>query len=68
MIKICIGGLFVNENQLYVGKNNNKESFMFVSHGMFCDENEMRTNRIMIQNNRIAASYCSELKQLTDLW
>ena len=55
---ICITGLFINENQLLVGKNNDQESFWMVGADLSCDDNQMKTDRIVIQNAKIASSIC----------
>ena len=51
--------MFVNENQLLVGKNNDKESFWMVADNLSCDDNQMKTDRIVIQNAKVAWPICS---------
>ena len=55
---ICITGLFINENQLLVGKNNDQESFWMVGADLSCDDSQMKTDRIVIQNSKVASSIC----------
>ena len=55
---ICIIGLFINENQLLVGKNNDQESFWMVGADLSCDDSQMKTDRIVIQNAKVASSIC----------
>ena len=50
--------MFVNENQLLVGKNNDKESFWMVADNLSCDDNQMKTDHIVIRNAKVASPIC----------
>ena len=58
-IKICITGLFVNGNQLHVGKNEDQKSFWIVSDNISCEDDQMQTDGIVIQNSKVASSICT---------
>ena len=59
--KICITGLFVNGNQLLVGKNKDQKSFWIDSDEISCDDNIMKTDEITIRNSKITSSICGKL-------
>ena len=62
--KLCITGLFINENELHVGKNKDQKSFWMDSDEMFCDVNFMKTDEIVIQNSKIMSSSCGPTGKL----
>ena len=62
--KICITGLFVNGNQLLVGKDKDQKSFWIDSDEMSCEENIMKTDEIVIQNSKITSSICGTTGKL----
>ena len=64
IFKICITGLFVNGNQLHVGKNKDQKSFWIDSDEISCDDNIMKTDEIVIQNSKIASSICGTTGKL----
>ena len=58
-IKICITGLFVNDNQLLFGKNSDQKSFWIVSDNFSCADDPMETDGIVIQNSKVVSSFCT---------
>ena len=56
--KVCISGLYVNEEQIFVGKNNDLPFFVLTNAEMLCTNDQMATPLITIQNGEIIASSC----------
>ena len=59
-IKICITGLFVNENQFHFGKNSDQESFWISSDDNACVDDHMKTDGIVIQDFKVVSSVCTK--------
>ena len=59
IIQICITGLFANDYQLHVGKNKDQESFWIVSDNISCEDDQMITDGVVIQNLKVASSICT---------
>ena len=56
--EVCITGLFVNDKQLLVGKNADKESFWFRKNQTSCLDDFMSTEQLLIKNGTVAMSSC----------
>ena len=55
---VCITGLFINGNQLLVGKNDDLQSFWIDSDDLYCHYNFLSSTQITIQNGRVSDSTC----------
>ena len=55
---VCITSLSINNNQLFVGKNNNLSSFWIDENDQYCLDDFMSTSQITIKNERVISSFC----------
>ena len=59
---VCINSLYVKNEKVLVGKNNDLSNFQFDQvdqhEAPVCLENQMRTSSLTIQNGRIVESIC----------
>ena len=55
---VCITSLSINNNQLFVGKNNNLPSFWIDGNDQYCLDDFMSTSQIIIQNEQVISSLC----------
>ena len=55
---MCISGLYVNDNQILVGKNTDQTSFTLDSDGLKCTANRMNTKSLVFQNGEATESEC----------
>ena len=51
--------MFVNGNQLLAGKNGDQKSFWIVSDSISCEDAQMKTDGIVIQNSKVVSSICT---------
>ena len=58
MFKVCISGLYVNDNQVLVGKNTDQTSFTLDSDNLKCTANRMNTKSLVFQNGEAIESEC----------
>ena len=55
---VCITGLFINGNQLLVGKNDDLQSFWIDGDANDCQDNFLSSTQITIQNGQVSDSAC----------
>ena len=55
---MCISGLYVNDNQVLVGKNTDQTSFTLDSDNLKCTANRMNTKSLVFQNGEAIESEC----------
>ena len=55
---VCITSLSIENNQLFVGKNNNLTSFWIDGNDQYCLDDFMSTSQITIQNEQVISSIC----------
>ena len=55
---VCITGLFINDSQLLVGKNDDLQSFWMDSNELYCQDNFLSATQITIQNGQVSDSTC----------
>lgn len=58
LFEVCISGLWMNDDQILVGRNKDLPYFVLDSTDNFCTSNKMRTNSITIQNGKVIESQC----------
>ena len=56
--KVCITGLFVDGEQILVGKNSDQTFFTLDSDGLQCSTKRMKTKSITIQDAKVIKSEC----------
>ena len=55
---VCITGIFLNEVQLFVGKNDDKPSFWMENNQTYCLDDYMVTDELTIKNGTVVSSAC----------
>lgn len=56
--EVCITGLFLNDHQILVGKNNDKKSFWLHQNQTSCSDVYMITDQLTIRNGTVTSSSC----------
>ena len=60
--QVCITGLFVNDEQVFVGKHQDQAFFTLDSDGIQCSPQRMKTKFITLQDGQVIASACRQEK------
>ena len=66
-LKVCISGLFFNNEQVFVGPNNDIEHFSMDQDGLICSDEKMKTSTISIKNGIVLDSECKGLSNYSGL-
>ena len=61
--KVCISSLRLNNEQIFVGKNDDLSHFAFDNDGLACKADRMTTPLLTIQNGTVVSSRCKGLLQ-----
>ena len=58
LLKVCISSLRLNNEQVFVGKNDDLSHFSFDNDGLTCEADKMTTPLLTIQNGTAVSSIC----------
>ena len=55
---MCISDLYINDEQIIVGKNNDLPNFIMSSEQNICTAEQVRTSLITVKNGKVISSSC----------
>ena len=61
LIKVCISSMFFNNQQVFVGPNNDIPNFSMDGDGLICNDDNVKSSWLTIKNGEVVFAKCKGL-------